>query len=778
MTISVPADLVFIDQGDGVTTEFSYPVKFLEASELVVFSREDGVDTTLVLNTHYTVAGAGVDGGGTITMLYVPSAAEEIGRYRSTGAKQIVDLVDGARNPAQAVEKQLDRLAMVGQDSAERMARAVKVAPGAGPLKNIPMPEAGMPLLGNDGEDGFVWGGETYEGLRARVNATESHNTTQDGRLDSIESLNTTQNNRLDAVEPLADRAWKAPSGSGGSITAGNEGQVARFDADGNLEGTSALTGSGDMLESAYDPNGIGLDVFDSANHEFKSTAANAVSRTVRGKGMDIPFVEDWGALGDGSNDDLAAFQKALDEESQVFIRARNYILDGSLTFKNMGGGFRAFGHGNSDTSSLGNAPKLLFMGTGASCIEQADPGEFTRNNHFEGFVIRALGQYDQIIKLRSPVAVWLKDVKIETDKLDTAGLYTDKIDPSDPAWENILSSFRVRLPDASTAYTANVMWSDSEIVTSHFTGGMGYFSRGNNNVCVASQFERSQGAGYTVKKLPGIGRSDNLVGCVFDANAQYGVLVDVDDDTDTSASLRMVGTTITGCRFRTQSPTDGTAGIADIGFANNTGQVYRGVTGVANRHTVRSDVLPWEYDAAAWTDIQMVAPILYDSTVPAFTPDSDNHFYAGPQGVYVPNGEVLVRGSRTVRGQANVAGYFGPKTTGGGIALGVLNGNLPFIGATQDASGTWQDLRFRTHGAFRMILGETALVPATPGGISCGSQSFPWNVTFSQRLTLDDGITEPFAVSGKAHIYVDSADGDLKVKFGDGTVKTIVTDT
>lgn len=44
--------------------------------------------------------------------------------------------------------------------------------------------------------------------------------------------------------------------------------------------------------------------------------------------------------------------------------------------------------------------------------------------------------------------------------------------------------------------------------------------------------------------------------------------------------------------------------------------------------------------------------------------------------------------------------------------------------------------------------------------------------------LCLTDGITAPGTVTGYASIYVDSADGDLKIKFGDGTVKTIVTDT
>jgi hypothetical protein len=44
--------------------------------------------------------------------------------------------------------------------------------------------------------------------------------------------------------------------------------------------------------------------------------------------------------------------------------------------------------------------------------------------------------------------------------------------------------------------------------------------------------------------------------------------------------------------------------------------------------------------------------------------------------------------------------------------------------------------------------------------------------------LQVTDGVTAPATLSGYASIYVDTADGDLKIKFGDGTVKTIVTDT
>lgn len=59
-----------------------------------------------------------------------------------------------------------------------------------------------------------------------------------------------------------------------------------------------------------------------------------------------------------------------------------------------------------------------------------------------------------------------------------------------------------------------------------------------------------------------------------------------------------------------------------------------------------------------------------------------------------------------------------------------------------------------------------------TVAGISGGGG------VFGQVMELEDGITAPNATVGRAKIYVDTADGDLKVKFGDGTVKTIATDT
>ena len=64
------------------------------------------------------------------------------------------------------------------------------------------------------------------------------------------------------------------------------------------------------------------------------------------------------------------------------------------------------------------------------------------------------------------------------------------------------------------------------------------------------------------------------------------------------------------------------------------------------------------------------------------------------------------------------------------------------------------------------------------------GASSMAWKTGYfgtsviAPILALTDGVAEPDTVSGKAFLYVDTADGDLKVKFGDGTIKTLSTDT
>jgi hypothetical protein len=96
---------------------------------------------------------------------------------------------------------------------------------------------------------------------------------------------------------------------------------------------------------------------------------------------------------------------------------------------------------------------------------------------------------------------------------------------------------------------------------------------------------------------------------------------------------------------------------------------------------------------------------------------------------------------------------------------------------ATRASSGTgtltdrmyWADGNTDTAQTFR---------PSVDLTIPLGSTSRRWTHVYSNVLAVVDGISTPGLVTGHAQIYVDSADGDLKVRFGDGTIKTIVTDT
>lgn len=73
----------------------------------------------------------------------------------------------------------------------------------------------------------------------------------------------------------------------------------------------------------------------------------------------------------------------------------------------------------------------------------------------------------------------------------------------------------------------------------------------------------------------------------------------------------------------------------------------------------------------------------------------------------------------------------------------------------------------------------DTFARPVTDGTHQIGSTAFALLKTITHSLQLKDGgISVPGTAAGFANIYIDPADGDLKIKFGDGVVKTIVTDT
>ena len=127
MTISSTANRISYT-GDASTTAFSFPYLFFANDDIVVTIKvtATGVETIKTITTHYTVAGAGVAAGGTITMGTAPASTETLVISRSEQLTQTLDLVENDPFPSALVEQQFDSLTMMVQQQQETLDRALK----------------------------------------------------------------------------------------------------------------------------------------------------------------------------------------------------------------------------------------------------------------------------------------------------------------------------------------------------------------------------------------------------------------------------------------------------------------------------------------------------------------------------------------------------------------------------------------------------------------------------------------------------------------------------
>ena len=70
------------------------------------------------------------------------------------------------------------------------------------------------------------------------------------------------------------------------------------------------------------------------ANLPFQAALPGASRRTIAGKLAETVSVKDFGAVGDGSANDSAAFQAALDGHTSVLVPAGIYRLDQEIQVK------------------------------------------------------------------------------------------------------------------------------------------------------------------------------------------------------------------------------------------------------------------------------------------------------------------------------------------------------------------------------------------------------------------------------------------------------------
>jgi hypothetical protein len=117
--------------GNGSTATFNYTFKIFQDSDLQVIIRSaSGSETIKTLNTHYTVAGEGNSGGGSVTFTEgnIPTNTQVVVLIRNIPQTQSLDYITNDTFPAESHEEGLDRAMMVVQQLQEEVNRSIKLS--------------------------------------------------------------------------------------------------------------------------------------------------------------------------------------------------------------------------------------------------------------------------------------------------------------------------------------------------------------------------------------------------------------------------------------------------------------------------------------------------------------------------------------------------------------------------------------------------------------------------------------------------------------------------
>ena len=116
--------------GNGSTTAFATGFRFLQNSDIKVIQTVDstGVETVQTEITNYTLTGAGLDAGGTVTMLIAPPTGTTLTIKRDVPLTQGTDYIENDNFPAESHEEALDKLTMIVQQIQEELDRSLKLS--------------------------------------------------------------------------------------------------------------------------------------------------------------------------------------------------------------------------------------------------------------------------------------------------------------------------------------------------------------------------------------------------------------------------------------------------------------------------------------------------------------------------------------------------------------------------------------------------------------------------------------------------------------------------
>lgn len=506
--------------------------------------------------------------------------------------------------------------------------------------------------------------------------------------------------------------------------------------------------------DRALSTDGAALVFKDGDDLAFTNTAAGASRRTLGSKISEIISVEDFGALGDGTTDDLAAINAALATGEAISFKADTAYRVSSLpSFSNavviangasllVDSGIHTAVPSQSFSQILGTLKYDCAAGATAFTATGITSSSGSANN------------YSVVLTCAMTAGISVGDyvslVMTQADRRELNGYHEVTAINGNVSVTLAITSEYTSNPFPPGAFSGSANFYKYKVQLG-FGSGIS-FSVDSGSIEFAGEFGIIGGVGSTTA-IHAVNRSSIRQSGTRLAIAKYvtGAFLSDGSSFFGAASLYVSSCTsvcislINNCYF------EGAGGVV-LGANSGGGMVVnQSVIAMTSLYTTGMDSVAVASDNGSG----------YITTINAYNMQKTG-FSTG----------VTCQNSTRLRVNGTIDGFYQ------GVSLidnSVLNAlQLTISDCTTGADVSRQsDMDFRlgvfTGNTVNTVIATGGTFRNTNDGVETGN---------IEHLTLTDGASIPIASAGNTYIYVDSADGDLKVKFGDGTVKTISVDT
>lgn len=297
--------------GNGITQQFFYHFRIIDADDIIVILRENDVETKAILGTDYTITGVNLDGGGSIMFNDAPAAGVIVSLVRDAKSIQPETYVENDSFPASSHELALDRATTNIQTIYDRTDLSLKLPVSTNVTKIdttlgfIDKSVAGYVIAVNEDGDGFTYspdaGGVVPENVVTNENpSTDMAVVRFDGTSGlEIQNSKVSINNDGDLLlnEPLSLISFLSNNGKTSTISASNN-QFKNINyklpvEDGQPGYVLSTDGAGNLLWTQNEGPPVDPDSLASRTDVFIGTANdNDILGSLNGTFW-VPFKED-----------------------------------------------------------------------------------------------------------------------------------------------------------------------------------------------------------------------------------------------------------------------------------------------------------------------------------------------------------------------------------------------------------------------------------------------------------------------------------------------------